>query len=664
MRRRALIARSQRQLQLARLVASRWPLVRRGKRYQQLAQALGAEATDTVGDSATTAWEQGMVQPQKISYIEPLHIPMRESVEVQSSEIVEDDEEEQGEDKHERPFFLQRQAEISELSVPNMETPLEILVRETARVDQQPEKSPEATVQEAVDTGKQTEQMITQSQEALAEPVIMRPQEALAESVIMQSQESFPEQVAGVGTATSIPEPENPYMVTEQRQKSSAANALLASKGGQPKRQQKRIQEQPARTIQAKPVSPIKKGASEDIRQTVRFPKADTQGQKEVSVEVPGTAKDLFVPGGTERSPQEWLALLVGQQSVSPSVDAAREAIASRGDVSIGTNISKKSRDKQLVTRHEQSMRNEYMVANRLPATGDPVGGRDSPQPRVVTPLSLHTVRFLRPLLGIDPTSAEVYRDVFAEHLTDHYQADAITVGNQIELAAERKDDTPETLGLLAHELTHVARRREPHFIPPVVASSHTTGPTVTNDAEEALALRVEAQVTGIAREQSKQGESVSLVPVQVGPHASRPVVAPNAPSALHLQRNAWGGLPAPWEPLPPWLAPAPTSTNVEKNRQVSASSPPSFQADQRMAEGQYSAGGTEYRETWSGSGSVNSGIQRAGRERSLSIEEEASRSDVSPLNVKAPEPDLDALAQQVYIRLKRRLGVEHRRES
>lgn len=63
--------------------------------------------------------------------------------------------------------------------------------------------------------------------------------------------------------------------------------------------------------------------------------------------------------------------------------------------------------------------------------------------------------------------------------------------------------------------------------------------------------------------------------------------------------------------------------------------------------------------------------VQRAGRERSEDIEngQEAQmatspQSSPSADPAKTPEPDLDALARQVYARLKRRLEVERRRES
>src|SRR2546430_15639826 len=74
---------------------------------------------------------------------------------------------------------------------------------------------------------------------------------------------------------------------------------------------------------------------------------------------------------------------------------------------------------------------------------------RDTSEARPAsTPLSQRARRFLQPLVGIDPASVHVHRDAIAEHLADVYQADAITVGDDVAIAAGHPDDTPETLGL------------------------------------------------------------------------------------------------------------------------------------------------------------------------------------------------------------------------
>ena len=112
------------------------------------------------------------------------------------------------------------------------------------------------------------------------------------------------------------------------------------------------------------------------------------------------------------------------------------------------------------------------------------------PVERQPAPLSETTRRFLRPLVGIDPADARVHRGAEAGEATARMAADGMTVGDDVLLGAAHEDESaPETLGLLAHELTHVARQREPRFVPPVVrqASSESA-------SEETLARAVEAR--------------------------------------------------------------------------------------------------------------------------------------------------------------------------
>src|SRR5262249_25131628 len=67
------------------------------------------------------------------------------------------------------------------------------------------------------------------------------------------------------------------------------------------------------------------------------------------------------------------------------------------------------------------------------------------------------------------PATVRVYRGARADEVTSALGADAITVGDEVAIATGHAEDAPEALGLLAHELTHVARARERGFVPPVV---------------------------------------------------------------------------------------------------------------------------------------------------------------------------------------------------
>ena len=71
------------------------------------------------------------------------------------------------------------------------------------------------------------------------------------------------------------------------------------------------------------------------------------------------------------------------------------------------------------------------------------------------SPLPESTRRFLRPLVGIDPIVAHVHTAAAGQLPVG---VDAATVGRDVLIAPGRGGDSPEALGLLAHELTHVAQ--------------------------------------------------------------------------------------------------------------------------------------------------------------------------------------------------------------
>jgi hypothetical protein len=266
--------------------------------------------------------------------------------------------------------------------------------------------------------------------------------------------------------------------------------------------------------------------------------------------------------------------------------------------------------------------------------------------------------RFLAPAVGIDPAEVPIHRGERAESATTAHRADAITDGAEIALAAGNDTtESPETLGLIAHELTHIARQRDPLFVPPIVrprSPSPQTAPAaaVTSAAplpgpsadEETIAEAVEARVVRAAeadtplieqsgtatarraddsppRQAERDSASVSLPPAQAG----------DAP-------DRWGDLPRPWEPLPAWLtepsdtpAAAPPWTNMLV---MSAPIPAPMPALQRADEGR-------------------SQIQEATGSQLGGPAQQPDHPTV--------EPDLDALSRQVYAILKRRLATERR---
>jgi hypothetical protein len=250
-----------------------------------------------------------------------------------------------------------------------------------------------------------------------------------------------------------------------------------------------------------------------------------------------------------------------------------------------------------------------------------------------------------------------VYRGPVAERVTSNQDADALTDGEAIALGGGHATDTPETLGLIAHELTHIAQRRSPRFVPPITqaprqqhrANAGTSAPLPQSyqpaDSpadEEALARQVEAGVTRVAGAKTTPPHAIQpALPVESEAATTPARETPSRPGA----RAIWGNLPAPWEPLPDWMTtPADSSVGVPQ-----PAPPPAIQSQPSSAAPARTP-------------SANTpGTQRAERGRSLPAETEAS-SPAPARETPAPEPDLDLLAQQVHAILKRRLAAERRR--
>lgn len=306
---------------------------------------------------------------------------------------------------------------------------------------------------------------------------------------------------------------------------------------------------------------------------------------------------ELFAPGAGDRSPRAWLARLQRQVSA------------------------------------------ERTGKNPAPAAADP------PTQRART--------FLKPLLGIDPAEVPIYRDTQTGQAASALNADAFSVGETVGIAPAYAEETPEGLGLLAHELTHVVRQQRPRFIPPVVRpAAVTSGPQSDQETsdEEEMAVHVEQRVRRLAR-----AASTSDAPLEGVPREPEQATVSTL-NEERAERGIWGNLPAPWEPLPAWLV----------QEQPPASSQPSISLEAARTSAGSPPGGFSSEPGATHTGGTEAPIMRAGRERSVSDEpeREASTEQGSQEAERQlePEPDLDALAQQVYGLLKRRLGVEQRR--
>ena len=271
-------------------------------------------------------------------------------------------------------------------------------------------------------------------------------------------------------------------------------------------------------------------------------------------------------------------------------------------------------------------------------------GPQTPPTAHPSEPMRDATRRFLRPLVGIDPAEVRLLRGPAAEHMVGARGADALTDGATVAFATGQGDDSPTGLGLLAHELTHVARRRTPGFVPPALHTA--TAPILTN--EEAIARQTEATIRqaaqikmGIDPTDAHANAALPIAPLVLPP---ADVVGPLLPTApppdSELPNHSWHGLPAPWEPMPVWATPAPLqSTAHDSAAPAPLASAPSA----------------------SGASAMAAGYHLAEHGRTMPEEVRAPTQHVRPPDV---APDLDALARDVYAILRRRLLAEQRRSG
>ncbi len=274
------------------------------------------------------------------------------------------------------------------------------------------------------------------------------------------------------------------------------------------------------------------------------------------------------------------------------------------------------------------------------------------------TPLPESARRFLHPIVGIDPTEARVQRGPLADAIADSRDADAVTLGRDVFVSSAHPDGDPETLALLAHELTHVARGLSPRFVPPIIRDSEasesdqdgsrTASPRPSN-AEEDLAERVEARALERAEDRLETGMTALDGSGEFPEFGTTVSNARNTvqdgfegnsrgprPQRRESPSDPWNGLPAPWEPMPD-LDFSGSSRAFSSGLELASSG----------AEGL--TGGA--------------GAQAASRGRNLERRAETNRQEeVAEDEQGGVQQDLDGLARQVYAILKRRLEMERRR--
>ncbi len=404
----------------------------------------------------------------------------------------------------------------------------------------------------------------------------------------------------------------------------------------------------------------------------------------------PPTADDLFLSGEQDRSPRAWAARLGGPPTASPFPETTETNSA---PTAYAGPAAERIHDPQVITpirtaappiastvAAAKSVRGTPPLVRasvtrdaRPMPTAPTVPPSSRPSSAPPTPLPEAVRHFLAPVVGIDPAEVPVRRDADAHAAASAYRADAITDGATIALAPGNDAlESPRTLGLIAHELTHIARRRDPLFVPPVLRARGTApaSPLSTSDivtaqpesapdaGEEAIALRVENRVIRAARAFrpgiERAGES--SLPEQKNTSTAHDMWADEIdlravpPAPIAAAEDPWGGLPMPWEPLPDWLtdpntgnAPTAQPTAIAA---IAAPAPMTFAAMSDAAPAFTDAAPA---------------IQRAGEERGTEAEGEPATVTPTPPEHAPTEPDLDALSRQVYAILKRRLAAERR---
>jgi hypothetical protein len=373
---------------------------------------------------------------------------------------------------------------------------------------------------------------------------------------------------------------------------------------------------------------------------------------KQPSATPPRASDALFPPTDADRSPAAWLARLQhAEEPALPTPPEPPDAPVKPGNEPPSEPAQRPgARGSRKGAIKAQVSTTAAPDTSTSSATTPPPEHPQSEEEPTTLPGSSRTL--LHTLTGVDPATVRVYRGPVAERVTSAQNADALTDGGAVVLGAGHTTDTPETLGLLAHELTHVARRRSPRFVPPIAQTprqshranvgisapvSQTVQLAASSADEETQAIQVEARVTRAARGTTAPPHAMQpALPVESEAEALPARETPMRPD----MRPVWGNLPAPWEPLPDWMA-TPAESSIGGPQP--ASQPQSSSAPARTPS------------------SNTPGTQRAERGRSLPAEVEES-SPTHAREIAAPEPDLDQLAQQVHAILKRRLAAERRR--
>lgn len=367
------------------------------------------------------------------------------------------------------------------------------------------------------------------------------------------------------------------------------------------------VHQSPPPEASTTPTAPVQPGRRGPI--TSAAPSVDRPGTPEMAhppVPMPAHSAELFAPRDPlQRTPQVWAQRLFAVESGDRQAGAPDPGLAPR----------------------ETPVRSGQQVGVAEPTA---------------TPLPESTRRFLRPLLGIDPAHVRIHHGPAVDRVTAAAHADALAVGDSILLRSGHPEREPETIGLLAHELTHIARTHTPRFVPPIVRDSTATAHPMHSNVraapdEETVAQIAETSVRQAAREQRYVTSDEDTLD-EPRPTALDPSAEPQPVSRQTQTGRSWNGVPAPWEALPDWLAApasAPAGPQTPQPDPVTSPLPTTAPVVQAAARDR----------------------QRTEKPAPVHTSPETSRHAED-----SPEMDLDALARDVYKIVRRRLAAEVRR--
>ncbi|ADV68655.1 eCIS core domain-containing protein [Deinococcus maricopensis] len=261
------------------------------------------------------------------------------------------------------------------------------------------------------------------------------------------------------------------------------------------------------------------------------------------------------------------------------------------------------------------------------------------------TPLPLSTQDALARTLGVQAPDVRVVQHAGVTAALDAYRADALAVPGAVLVRPDVNLSDPGGVGLLTHEFTHVLRDTQPNFVPQIAREVVRPG-----DDEEHVAVQAERQVRARARR-----------PGRADAPAEVPVAAPERPA----DHGVFAGLPAPWEPMPFWEAPAPGAAPAQPSPQFGAQPSVPFTPSPTVAVALASA-----LPSTPPVAPERAAVRTAATDRSAGAPSPsappAQKAETPNIGNRqraaAAGPDLDQLARDVYAVLKARLDTEVKR--